>query len=515
MAAANPPVVTFIGGVIGGELHNRVDIPSYPQGCEISENFRPKIQGPMTRRPPMIHVGSFEDHSKRGKIYNFLYSGTNSFLVRHTSDGFAYYLDDVRTTIPNVAASLSAWSDVSTAPSTASVTSGNLRLTANGAAKAIGRKTITTSNVGSRHVIRFEIVAGPLNVRIGTTAGGSNLMAWSRLRAGIHQLDFTPDNATTYVEFWHDDNAQRRLKDNVTLVTGTIDYLLPTPYLEADIPSIDRTQIRDVLYLCNLNYWPRRLERRGNYSWSIVKLLPDDGPFGDPNATKITLAASATVGTITLTSSEGLFTANDVDVLYELTAGGQNKTAVASAANIFTDGIKVTGIGTGVRSFTVSITGTFVATVVLQRSSGNENDYQDWQTYTVPTAVSVYDAQDNQTWYYRLKTSAYTSGTVTMNLTYQGGSTTGIVRVIELLTSTTVTAEVLDGHQLAGTTATAVWKRGAWNNDDGFPAYITRGYARLMLMRNSTLWASKSDDFTNFTAGSDADQAFTDRKSVV
>jgi hypothetical protein len=129
------------------------------------------------------------------------------------------------------------------------------------------------------------------------------------------------------VEFWHDDNATRRLNDNVTVLSGSTDYLLPTPYLEADIPSIDRTQIRDVLYLCNLNYWPRRLERRGNYAWSIVKLLPTDGPYGDPNATKITLAASATVGTITLTSSEALFTSNDVDVLYELTAGGQNKTA--------------------------------------------------------------------------------------------------------------------------------------------------------------------------------------------
>ena len=128
MGSVNPPVVTFIGGVIGGELHNRVDIPSYPQGCELSENFRPKIQGPMTRRPPMIHVASFVDHTKRGKLYNFLYSAINSFLVQHTPDGFAFYLDDVHTQIPNVAASLSAWSDVSTAPSTAAVSGANLRL---------------------------------------------------------------------------------------------------------------------------------------------------------------------------------------------------------------------------------------------------------------------------------------------------------------------------------------------------------------------------------------------------
>lgn len=511
MASVNAPVLTFQGGIIGGELHNRVDIPTYPQGCEISENWRPKIQGPMSRRPPMLHVAAFTDHAKIGKLYKFGYSAADSFLVQHTSDGFAFFLDDVRVTVPNVTASLSGWTDASTAPSTAAVAGGNLKLTANGAAKSIGRKTITSSNVGTLHVVKFEVVHGPVNVRIGTAVLTDNLMEWTRLRAGVHWLSFTPDNATTYLEFWHDDNAQRRVKDNVALISGSTTFLLPTPYIESAIPNIDRKQIRDVLYLVHNDYWPRRLERRGTYSWSIVKLLPDDGPFGDPNATKITLAGSATVGFITLTASEALFSANDVDVLYELSAGGQNRTDVAAAGGVFGGSIKVTGVGATARTFTLDISGTFVATVTLQRSSGNENDYTDWQTYTVPTVLAVNDAQDNQTWFYRLAVKAgnYTSGSVTMKLTYQGGSTVGVVRVIEYTSTTAVFAEVIEDRNLAAITATDIWKRGAWNGDDGFPSNITRGYARLFLAMDSTLWASKSDDFTSFDEGLDADQAFT------
>ena len=34
-----PSILTFTGGVLGGELHNRVDMQAYPTACAISENF--------------------------------------------------------------------------------------------------------------------------------------------------------------------------------------------------------------------------------------------------------------------------------------------------------------------------------------------------------------------------------------------------------------------------------------------------------------------------------------------
>lgn len=348
MASVNPPILVFTGGVIGGELHNRVDIQAYPTGAEVMENFRPRLQGPMTRRPPMLHVEPFVDSTKKGQAYEFLYDGNAAFLVLHTEDGFAFYLDHARLTIPSVTASLAgAWTNASTSPASITDTGPIVWLDSNGANPAVARKAITTSNVGILHVLAFEVEHGPINIRIGSTAGGRDLLHYTRLAAGIYRLAFTPDNTTAYLDFWHDDNAGRAIVDSVSILSGTTTYLLPTPYAEAAILALDREQIKDVMYFTHEDYWPRRLERRGTYSWSITKHLPGDGPWADPNLSSTTIAASNTQSEITLTASADLFTAADVGVLYKLTGSGQVRTASAAAADVATGGIKVTGSGAG------------------------------------------------------------------------------------------------------------------------------------------------------------------------
>ena len=135
MVASNPPILTFTGGVLGGELHNRVDMQAYPTACAILENFRPRIQGPMTRRPPMLHVDGFDDHDEEGRLYSFLYSDAENYLVLHTATGFQFYAGDERITIPSVTASLAgSWTNASTSPSTISTSGGVLWLNANGSA---------------------------------------------------------------------------------------------------------------------------------------------------------------------------------------------------------------------------------------------------------------------------------------------------------------------------------------------------------------------------------------------
>lgn len=508
MASVNPPVVNFSGGIIGGELHNRVDIPTYPQGAEVMQNFRPALQGIMTRRPPMLHLDGFDDHDEEGRLFPFQYSIDASYLVLATETGFKFYANDGEITTPLVTASLLAsWSDQSTGFGSVTVVGTKVFLDSDGASDAVAQKTITTSNTNTVHVLSFEVVHGPVNIRIGTTSGADNLLAYSGLRPGLHYLAFTPTGTTSYLQFWHEDNAGRIIRDTVTVLTGP-DYVLPHPYLQADIRDIHYQQIRDVMYMTHGDYWPRRLERRGDRSWSIVQLLPDDGPFGDLNTTSTTIAASATAGEVTLTASDDLFESTDEGVLFSLTAGGQVKSETATTGDVYTDGIKVTGIGSGDRSFTITITISATASVALQRSSGNENSYATWTgapsstsgKYSSSTSLSIYDAQDNQTWYYRLAVlpGDYTSGTVTMEISYQGGSTTGIVRVVQYSSATSVLAEVIDGQNLPSTDPIRSWKKGSWNATDGFPNTISDGYARLWFGRGSRVWASKSDDFTSF-----------------
>lgn len=530
MTAVNPPVLNFSGGIIGGELQNRVDVQSYPNGAEVMTNFRPTLQGVMKRRPPMIHVDSIvsplqvgapiglllaltyssEQGDPKVKLLPFSFSVDQSYLVETSINGFRFFADDGLITTPVVAASISAtWTDQSTGAGSVTIVGPKLFLDSDGAGVASAQKIITTSNIGVVHVVQFEVVHGPVSIRIGSTSGATDVLEYTGLRAGFHLLAFTPQSSTSYLQFRHTSNAGRIVRDSVSILPGP-DFTLTCPYSEAALFEVHTQQIRDVLYMVHNDYWPRRLERRGDRSWSIVKLLPDDGPFGDTNTTDTTLAASDTRGEVTLTASQSVFTADDEGVLYALTAGGQNKSATATTADVYTDGIKVTGIGSGSRSFTIDISGSFTATVRLQRSSGNENDYTNWRDYTTPQALSIYDAQDNQTWFYRLAVppGSYTSGSITMTISYQGGSTTGICRVIQYTSPTSVIAEVIEGQNFATTSATRTWKRGDWNARDGFPSAITDGFARLWFGRGAKTWASKTDDFTSFEEGDEDDQSF-------
>jgi len=510
MASVNPAVTTFQGGVIGGELHNRVDIQTYPSGSEVMTNFRPSLQGVMSRRPPMEHLDQFVDSDLKGRLFAFSYSVEASYLVLATEDGLSFYANDGLITIPTVSASLSSWTDQSTGAGSVTLVGTKLFLDSDGAGNAVAEKVITVNQANTVHVIAFEVVHGPIDIRIGTTTGDDDLMAYTRLRAGFHRLAFTPTTGVAYVQFHHADNAGRVVRDTVSILPGPTFYL-PHPYIEDDLREIHTQQIRDVLYMTHVDYWPGRLERRGDRSWSFVRLLPDDGPFGDANTTTTTITPSATRGEVTLTASQDLFTVNDEGVLYALTAGGQLKTETATAADTYTDGIKVTGLDSTQRTFTITITGTFVGTVRLQASSGNENSYNDTaQSWTAPAAVTYNDAQANQTWYYRLavKPGEFTSGSIVMTLSYQGGSTTGICRVIQYSSATSVIAEVIEGTPFAGVGAVRTWKKGDWNAADGFPATVTDGFARLWFGRGAKVWASASDDFTNFAAGTEDDESF-------
>jgi hypothetical protein len=83
-------------------------------------------------------------------------------------------------------------------------------------------------------------------------------------------------------------------------------------------------------------------------------------------------------------------------------------TAFLSAENTFTSSIDLVG------HFNLSISGTFVATVTVQRSFDNTNWF-DVDTFTSP--IETYGFDPSQV-YYRagIKTGAYTSGTAVISI---------------------------------------------------------------------------------------------------
>lgn len=521
MPPINPNLTNFTGGLIGELLQGRVDISSYPAGAAVMRNFWPIAQGPMGRRPGLLFVGEHDDHNTRSYLLSFIYDLEQNYLLVGRDGEFKFYIDDHALELPNVStafangtfSSFTGWSDESTGSADAGVSGGQLWLDSDGAGTAIARTTLTVSggDANKVHVVDFDVIHGPINLRIGSSAGGKDLADYQDLRTGAHQLAFTPlSSGTVHVDLWHRDDAGRAI-DNISIRSAGA-YSIEHPYTLEELAQVQSVQIGDVLYLVHGNHPPRRLERRSHYSWSLTYFEPDDGPFDTQNLTPIQLRASNTHGEVTLTASESLFTADDVRRIYSITSQGQSAFLAARDDHKFTGHVKIAGKGATSRTFRVDITGTFSATINLQRSSGNTTDFADMSgeaAWTAPDASTIDDSSenDNETWYYRLAINQgnYTSGTVNMKVSTGQGSQTGIVRIISVTNSTTAVAEVI--QQLADTEFSEVWRAGAWNAVDGYPSTIAYAYGRLWLGRGLQVWSSKSDDFTSFEAGTEDDQS--------
>ncbi len=89
-------------------------------------------------------------------------------------------------------------------------------------------------------------------------------------------------------------------------------YKIVSPYSTSDLDLLQpRAGLNDVLYIAHPDFAPRKLSRLGNTSWTLTEVVPSQFPFSPENKDENSfVAASAVTGTITLTSSAGIFTAD-------------------------------------------------------------------------------------------------------------------------------------------------------------------------------------------------------------
>jgi hypothetical protein len=113
----------------------------------------------------------------------------------------------------------------------------------------------------------------------------------------------------------------RFYKDKGQIQSGGSAYEIATPYLEAELFDIKFAQSADVMYVCHKNYPVKKLSRTGHTAWTLTNVNFTKGPYMAENLTTTTITASATTGSITLTSSAAIFASTDVDRLIKLNGG--------------------------------------------------------------------------------------------------------------------------------------------------------------------------------------------------
>lgn len=500
------PLQAFNRGVVSPKGLARTDLENIRLFAETQTNWMPEVLGPMSLRPGTEKIAQTHNDSKAFGI-PFIYSRSDKALLEFTNEALRIFVDDtlisrasVSTTITNSDFSTASdWTDDDDASCTSTITGGQLTLVGTGYNKAARYQAVTVSagDIGTRHAIEIDVAVGPVLFRVGSTAGGQEYIIEQELDTGFHSIAFTPTNGTFYV--WLGGKRQYTQKVNSCTIASSGTMVLTTPYAEADLPELRYVQSADVVFIVCDGYKQRKVERRGANSWSFVEYTAEDGPFRLINTTSTRLTPSALNGDITITASDDFFTEGNIGSLIKITSVGQVVEATLSGEGQYSDYIRVIGTGASQRQFTVVRTGTWTATITLQRSNGEPGSWVDVTTYTGNGTATVNDGLDNQITYYRvgIKTGDYTSGSADVTITYEkAGGISGIAEVTAYTDTTTVDAIVY--KDFGGADASEDWYEGSWSTRRGYPTSIGIYEGRLIQAGRDKIWGSVSDAYYSY-----------------
>ncbi len=504
-------IFTFNRGIISRLGLGRIDLKRTALSAELMDNWMPRVLGCMSLRPGFKYLGATLSNSA-ARFLPFIFSTSDTALIELTDRAMRVWVSDslvtraaVSTTVTNgdFTSNLSSWTDADESGATSSwVSPGYMQLVGDGTASAIRRQQVTISNSGVEHALRIEIARGPVTLRVGSTSGGEEYISQTVLNTGTHSLAFTP-TTSFYIQF---SGSQIPVVwvDSCNIETAGV-MSLPAPWADAALNAVRIEQSGDVIFAACAGYKQRRIERRATTSWSVVDYVTNDGPFKVQNVGPITIESNALTGNVMLTASSPLFRSGHVGALFKMTAVGQLVLRSISAQNTFSDPILVTGVGTD-RTIIIGNDGTYVATTTVQLSVGSDSgpwtDVKITDPFfspTVPFFTTYVDGLDNQEVWYRIgvKTGDYTSGTVNEQIQISTGSLTGVVRITDYFSSTSVGAEVVKALG-ANFVSTADWSEGEWSDYRGYPTCVALHEGRLWWAGKSRLWGSISDEFDGF-----------------
>lgn len=525
-------LVAFNRGRIGKLAQARTEVSRVALSAEIQTNWMPRTLGAMSLRPGLGYLATL---AGEGFGIPFVVDSDDTAIVDLTASEMRVYNSgttlltraSVSTTITNGAftSDISGWTESNDSGADCDwATGGYASIEGTGTATARLRQTLTVSGgeTSTAHALRIVVERGPIVLRIGTAAGDDDIFRQAVLRTGTHSIAFTPGATSVYLEF------SSRLSYPVLLDSVSVEssgaVVIPTPWSTvALIETLRWTQVGEILFVAGAEMQQRRIERRPNGSWSVVLYDADDGPYAYENTDALSLTPSALSGEITLTASQSLFTDDHDGALFWLSSQGQRVEGSLSADLSYTDEIRVTGVSGGTvssgsslltggllggsisfssppggRQFSIDISGTWSGTLSLQRSMTAPGAWVTVATYTGNTSAIYEDDLDNAIAYYRLgfESGGYSSGTAVVSLEASFGSIQGAVRITGVTNTTTASAIVLKA--LGSTSATNVWREGAWSDEQGWPEAVAFWEGRLWWLGDGRAYGSVSDSIASF-----------------
>lgn len=307
----------------------------------------------------------------------------------------------------------------------------------------------------------------------------------------------------------------RFYKNGAIVNVGLTDdpYILETPYEAADVETLFLKQINDVVYICHPDYPQHKLMRYADDSWAIQQIDMTYPPFLLQNTDgTLTITPSATTGSVTLTSSSGIFNSGMVGGFFRI--GHQRDAAdvsLALTANGSSSNLKIIG------SYEVNTYGNWGGKLKLERSTDGGTSW-----VTIRIFESVWDSgtssgstnfqvpgTSTEEALYRLTLSDYAGSVAGAKaaLIATDALIWGVVEITGFTDTSHVAGTVI--NDLESTDASSWWAESAWSNYRGYPRAVAMHEQRIIYggtyYQPSTFWGSCSGDFDNFDTGNGAD----------
>ena len=511
----NVALYAFNRGIISPLGLARTDFKRTALSSTIQTNWMPRLFGSMMLRPGTELIDGTYNNQNAIHI-PFVFSTTDTAIIEMTPNVMRVRVGEqpisrvsVGTAILNgnpFAPGLTSWTDSSDTGGVAQYQNSTLYL--NGDGNNYGRiyqkVPVALADQGKLHAIRIVVLrgdtvtGGDVQIQVGSTQNGVDLIPLTLMRVGTYSLTFTPQSSFIYVQLQCNTKYICIVSEVNIEAAGVL--TLPTPFSSPDLQNIRWDQSADIIFLACAGHQQMRIERHSTYGWGISLYMPPDGPMLLPNITPTTLTSSLLSGDPLITASSPIFQPTHVGAVFSMTSQGQVVDSSLSAANIFTDPIQVTGSGTA-RNFNVYVSGTYSGVITLQYSIGALGNWQDNISYANGSSQTLLenDGYDNSIVYYRLgfKSGNYTSGTAVCEIVFIGGSITGIFRITGFLNSTNVYANVLTDLGMANQT-TNIWSEGQWSDYRGWPGAVSLFEGRLWWAGQDNIDGSISDAYESF-----------------
>lgn len=432
MARVSTIVTNFQSGELSPRLEGRIDLEKYSSGSQTMENMVVFPQGGATRRPGTYYAGSSKDGGKV-RLINFEFSDEQAYVLEFGANYVRFYKDGGILT-----------------EATKSIT----------AITKADPAVVTSTSHGFTNGDR---------VYVSSVAGMTEL----------NNREFTVANKTANTfELSGEDSSS-----HTTYVSGgTAGKIVEvtTTYTEAQVFELNHVQSADVLFLAHKDQAPAKLTRTTATTFTLNDIDFVDGPYLDENATSTTVYASADTGSVTLTASASLFTADDVGRIIRFREVLEVNYDEWAASTSYSNNAFVRYNGHVYKQVTGST-----------QTSNN----------TPPVHTTGTETYGSIDWEYR-------------------HDDTGHAEITAFTSATSVTATVKedDGgvsvlpHNVVGSSnATKLWSLGAFDGDQGFPRAVAFYEERLYFAgtdgQPQTIFGSVTADFENHTPGTEDDKA--------